>query len=124
MAFLYAIEATEAGGLRFSAKSGTISTPSVPPGHLLQSCFQQKGSFAKIGRKNMKRKSRKPSPPPIEVGQVWQLPDSTVHITLLGRTLVHFKRIKPGATRVAPSLISKAALEQFLIKKKAVLVQP
>jgi hypothetical protein len=99
----------------------------VPPGdlpsRLLQSCFQEKGSFAKTGRENMKRKNRQPPLLPIEVGQVWQLPDSTVHITLLGRTLIHFKRMKPGARRVAPSLISKAALEQFLIKNKAVLLQ-
>jgi hypothetical protein len=71
----------------------------------------------------MKRKSPKSPLRPIEVGQVWQLADSTVHITLLGRTLVHFKRFKPGATRVAPSLIAKAALEQFLIKNRAVLIQ-
>ena len=50
--------------------------------------------------------------------------DSNIHITLLGRTLVHFKRSAPGAKRVSTSLISKAALEQFLIKNKAVLIQP
>lgn len=71
----------------------------------------------------MKRKIRT-SLPPIEIGQVWQLADSNIHITLLGRTLVHFKRSAPGAKRVSTSLISKAALEQFLIKNKAVLIQP
>ena len=72
---------------------------------------------------SMKQKKR-PTLPSIEIGQVWQLEDSKIHITLLGRTLVHFKRGAPGAKRVTTSLINKAALEQFLIKNKAVLLRP
>ena len=71
----------------------------------------------------MKRK-KPPTLPSIEIGQVWQLEDSKIHITLLGRTLVHFKRGMPGAKRVTTSLINRTALEQFLIKNTAVLVQP
>lgn len=70
----------------------------------------------------MKQKRSAP-PPPIAAGQVWALPDSTVHVTLIGRTLVHYKHFKAGAARVPTSLINKAALEQFLLKNKAVLVQ-
>jgi hypothetical protein len=70
----------------------------------------------------MKLKSGTPLPA-FEAGQVWQMADSNIHITLIGRTLVHFKRGAPGAKRVSTSLIAKAALEQFLIKNRAVLVQ-
>lgn len=70
----------------------------------------------------MKRQS-KVTPTAIEAGQVWQMPDANIHITLLGKTLVHYKHIKPGAVRVPVSLINRTALEQFLLKKKAVLAQ-
>ncbi len=63
------------------------------------------------------------APKVIEVGQVWQLSDSTVHITLTGKTLVHYKRFKPGVVRAPVSLINKDALGQFLRENKAVLIQ-
>lgn len=72
---------------------------------------------------DMKPKSGTPQAP-IQTGQVWRMADSNIQITLIGRTLVHFKRGAPGAKRVSTSLLNKAALEQFLIKNKAVLVQP
>ena len=51
------------------------------------------------------------------------MPESNIQITLMGRTLVHYKHFKAGAVRVPTSLINKTAMEQFLLKKKAVLVQ-
>lgn len=61
--------------------------------------------------------------PEIAAGQIWSMPDSTIHVTLIGRTLAHYKLIKTGAVRVPVSLINKLALQQFLLKNKAVLVQ-
>lgn len=70
----------------------------------------------------MKRKNKSTSPA-IAAGQVWEMPDSKLHVTLIGRTLAHYKHVKTGAVRVPVSLINKADLEQFLVKNKAVLVQ-
>jgi hypothetical protein len=71
----------------------------------------------------MKRKSRIP-PPEIETGHVWQLADSTIHITLAGRTLVHFKRIPPGRKAgIRTSLLGRSALGEFLTNNDGVLVQ-
>jgi hypothetical protein len=70
----------------------------------------------------MKRPNQNTSPA-IAAGQVWAMPDSTVHVTLIGRTLAHYKHIKTGAVRVPVSLINKTDLEKFLVKNKAVLVQ-
>lgn len=75
----------------------------------------------------MKSKSTKPKtkviPPSVATGQLWQMADSSIHVTMVGRTLVHFKHIKPGVVRTPVSLIKKTELEQFLSKNKAVLAQ-
>ena len=49
--------------------------------------------------------------------------DSSVEVTLIGKTLAHYKLFKTGAVRVPISLINKVALQQFLLKNKAVLVK-
>lgn len=72
-------------------------------------------------RNNMARRT-KVSPESIEIGQVWQMLDSKIHITLIGRTLVHYKHYKAGAVRVPVSLINKEALGDLLTRNKAVLV--
>lgn len=59
----------------------------------------------------------------IAAGQIWSMADSTVEVTLIGKTLAHYKLIKTGAVRVPVSLINKAALQQFLLKNKAVLTK-
>lgn len=59
----------------------------------------------------------------IEAGQVWALDDSNIHVTLLGRTLVHYKHFKNGATRAPSSLTNKDTLEQFLRTNRAVLTE-
>lgn len=59
----------------------------------------------------------------IEAGQVWTLDDSTIHVTLLGRTLVHYKHFKNGAIRAPSSLANKETLEQFLKKNRAILTE-
>jgi hypothetical protein len=70
----------------------------------------------------MKQKNKGTSPA-IAAGQVWEMADSKLHVTLIGRTLAHYKHVKTGAVRVPVSLINKADLEQFLVKNKAVLIQ-
>ena len=59
----------------------------------------------------------------IAAGQVWAMAGSTIEIRLIGKTLAHYKLIKTGAVRVPVSLINKGALQQFLLKNKAVMVQ-
>ncbi len=49
--------------------------------------------------------------------------DSNIEITLVGRTLVHYKHLKPGVKRAPTLLLNKTALEEFLRKTKAVLVR-
>ncbi len=59
-----------------------------------------------------------------ETGQVWEMADSNLRIGLIGKTLVHYKHYKGTAPRASVSLANKGVLQEFLIKHKAVLVQP
>lgn len=70
----------------------------------------------------MKRTNQNKTPE-IAAGQIWEMADSKLHVTLIGRTLAHYKHVKTGAVRVPTSLINKLELEKFLIKNKATLVQ-
>ena len=49
--------------------------------------------------------------------------DSNVRIGLIGKTLVHYKHFKGTTLRAPVSLAAKTTLEEFLIEKKAVLVE-
>ena len=72
-----------------------------------------------------KKTSSKKSPPltPVQSGQVWKMEDSRLEISLVGKTLVHYKHFK-GLTKRAPiSLSAKEALEKYLKTNKAILVQ-
>ena len=61
--------------------------------------------------------------PPFQSGQVWELADSSLHIGLVGKTLVHYKHYK-GKTKRAPiSLAGIKVLEKFLKANKATLVR-
>lgn len=71
--------------------------------------------------KTSKKKSRIPLAA-FETGQVWQLPDSSLHIGMIGKTLVHYKHFKVAAKRAPVSLCNKAVLERYLIDNEAVLV--
>jgi hypothetical protein len=60
---------------------------------------------------------------PLQTGQVWQLADSHLRIGLVGRTLVHYKHCK-GLVKASPVyLSSKAALQEFLERHNAVLLE-
>ena len=69
----------------------------------------------------MKQKKNVP-PKSVVTGQTWQMTDSNIEITLVGRTLVHYKHLKPGIKRAPTLLLNKVALEEFLRKNKAVLI--
>ncbi len=60
---------------------------------------------------------------PFQAGQIWQVDDFTLRISLVGKTLVHFKRYKGQAKASQISLSSKPQLEQYLISRKATLVK-
>lgn len=59
---------------------------------------------------------------PFQPGQVWELRDSTVHIQLVGRFLVHYRHFKTNQPRVPVSLTSKVKLGKFLTENGATLV--
>ncbi len=49
--------------------------------------------------------------------------DTTCHIGLVGKRLVHYKMFKGNPTRVPATLANKEVLVKHLKAKKAVLVQ-
>ena len=59
----------------------------------------------------------------LETGQVWGLEDSNLHIGLVGKTLVHYKRYKLNTKRAPVCLTGIPALQEYLRKNKAVLHQ-
>lgn len=61
--------------------------------------------------------------PVFESGQVWEMPDSELHIGLVGKTLVHYKHYQGKVKRAPVSLANRGVLEKFLITRKAVLAQ-
>lgn len=68
-------------------------------------------------------KQKRPVPQrTVATGQLWQMTDSHLEITLVGKTLVHYKHFKQGAKRTSISLLDEAALEEFLRRNKAVLI--
>lgn len=60
---------------------------------------------------------------PFQPGQIWEVADVCVRIDLVGKTLVHYKRYKGKARAVPTSFATKAELENYLKKNKAILVQ-
>lgn len=67
-------------------------------------------------------KQTKHAHPPLAAGQIWELGDSTIEITLVGRTLVHYKKIPHGMKRIPTSLLNKDALEKYMRESRAVLM--
>jgi hypothetical protein len=60
---------------------------------------------------------------PLADGQVWRMAESQLQVDMVGRLLVHYKLGKHNAVRVSNSIGSKANIEKFLKKNKAVLVK-
>lgn len=69
-----------------------------------------------------KRKS--PAPPlEFELGQVWRMATSELHITDVGNLLVHYKLFQQGARRTVTTMSAKRVVENHLKENKAVLVR-
>ena len=60
---------------------------------------------------------------PLETGQLWRMAELNLRVGLVGKLLVHYKLAKPDAVRSSNSCSSKATVEKYLKKNKAVLVQ-
>lgn len=69
------------------------------------------------------QKSDSPATLTLETGQVWEMADSNLRIGLIGKTLVHYKHYRGSCPRASVSLTGKAALQEFLVKHKAVLAK-
>lgn len=82
-----------------------------------------KKTITKPAKKTTTKPKAKAPQTPVETGQVWKMEDSRLEISLVGKTLVHYKHFK-GLTKRAPiSLSAKDALEKYLKTNKAMLVQ-
>ena len=69
------------------------------------------------------RKSESPTTITLETGQVWEMADSNLRIGLIGKTLIHYKHYRGSCPRASVSLTGKAALQEYLVKHKAVLAK-
>lgn len=69
-----------------------------------------------------KTQSRRITLAPFKDGQVWQLAHSHVQIELVGRTLVHYRHYTGLAKRPPILLSSKLALEKFLKRHRATVI--
>jgi len=58
---------------------------------------------------------------PLADGQVWNMDESRMQVTQVGKLLVHYKLGKPNAVRVPNSISSIATIQKYLKKNKAVL---
>ncbi|MHB1308979.1 MAG: hypothetical protein ACYDC1_01750 [Limisphaerales bacterium] len=70
------------------------------------------------------------APPPttdtyktFRAGQLWKVDDFTLQISLVGKTLVHYKRYKGQSKGIPTALSSKIQLERLLRSKKAELIK-
>lgn len=59
---------------------------------------------------------------PFEAGQIWEWEGARVQIGMVGKLLVHYRHYRTKTHGVPTSLSSKAQLQVFLRKKKAVLL--
>jgi len=69
------------------------------------------------------RKTDSPATLTLETGQVWEMADSNLRIGLIGKTLIHYKHYRGNCPRASVSLTGKAALQEYLVKHKAVLAK-
>jgi hypothetical protein len=60
---------------------------------------------------------------PLETGQVWRMAELNLRVELVGKLLVHYKLAKPDAIRMPNLVSSKATIEKYLKKNKAVLIK-
>ena len=59
---------------------------------------------------------------PLKTGQIWRVAELNLRVGLVGKILVHYKLAKPDAVRTSNCVSSKATVEKYLKKNKAVLI--
>ncbi len=59
---------------------------------------------------------------PFEKGQIWRIGDLNLAVTLVGKTLVHYKRYKTKRHGNQTTLSSKPDLQKYLLSNNAILV--
>ena len=59
---------------------------------------------------------------PFQKGQLWKVGDLNLAVTLVGKTLVHYKHYRTQPKGIQTSLSSKSDLQKYLLSSKAVLV--
>ena len=60
---------------------------------------------------------------PLKTGQIWKMRELNLEVGLVGKMLVHYKLLKPDAVRAPNSVSAITAVEKYLKKNKAVLVE-
>ena len=60
---------------------------------------------------------------PLAEGQIWRVAGMNLRVGLVGKMLVHYKLAKPDAVRIPNSVSGKSAVEGYLKKNKAVLIE-
>jgi hypothetical protein len=56
-----------------------------------------------------------------EQGQIWKIGDINLAVTMVGKTLVHYKQYRTQPKGIQTALTSKPELLKYLLLKKAVL---
>ena len=59
---------------------------------------------------------------PLETGQIWRVAGLNFKVGLIGKWLVHYRLSKPNAVRISNSVGGRRAIEKYLKKNKAVLI--
>lgn len=60
---------------------------------------------------------------PLANGQVWRMAESDLHIKDVGRLLVQYKLFRKDARKTVTTMSAMRAVEQYLTRNRAVLVQ-
>jgi hypothetical protein len=59
----------------------------------------------------------------LENGQVWRMAGSDLHVKDVGRLLVQYKLFRKDARKAVTTMSAMRAVESYLTRNKAVLVQ-
>lgn len=60
---------------------------------------------------------------PLADGQIWRVADKKLHVSSVGKLLVHYKLAALDAIRIPNQVNTKVTIEKYLKKNKAVLIQ-
>jgi len=63
-----------------------------------------------------------PTITPFQKGQLWRIGDLNLAVTMVGKTLVHYKRYRTQPRGIQITLTSITELQKYLLTSNAVLV--